>query len=215
MLRFLFIFILLLLPNIAAADPLTIDIGSTGINSKVVQIIALITVLSLAPSITVMVTSFTRIVVVLSFVRSAIGLQQTPPNPVLISLALFMSGFIMAPTFEESYTKGVGPLIREEISEDEAFPIIAQPFHKFMMGQVREKDLGLFLNIADKAEVNKEEEVPYTALIPAFMISELHRAFEIGFLIFLAISNHRYDHFVDTHGHGYDDATTCNSIYAI
>lgn len=172
----------------ALAQSFTLDLGEDfggSTSSRIVQIIALITVISLAPSILVMVTSFTRIIVVLSFLRSALGLQQTPPNTVLISLALFLTAFIMAPTFERAYDTGIAPLIDEEISEKEAFIRTAEPFREFMLRHVRPKDLQLFVEMSRDASIQSEEAVPFTVLIPAFMISELRRAFEIGFLIFL------------------------------
>ncbi len=153
--------------------------------ARMIQLILLMTVVSLAPSILVMVTSFTRIVVVLSFLRSAIGLQTTPPNQVIISLALFLTFFIMSPVLEQSYQQGILPLINEEISEKEAIELTAQPFHKFMMTHVRDKDVKLFADMIPDLKIAKEEDTPYRVLIPAFMISELKRAFEIGFLIFV------------------------------
>jgi flagellar biosynthetic protein FliP len=170
----------------AFAQSLTVDLGggnsSTG---RIVQLIVLLTVLSLAPSILVMVTSFTRIVVVLSFLRNALGLQQTPPNAVLISLALFLTAFIMAPTLDAAYREGIAPLIKNEISETQAFERATKPVHKFMMEHVREHDLRLFSDIANSKPEEVGEATPLRTLIPAFMISELRRAFEIGFLLFL------------------------------
>jgi flagellar biosynthetic protein FliP len=169
----------------AGAESLTLDFGDGGsLTGRIIQLIALLTILSLAPSILVMVTSFTRIVVVLSFLRSALGLQQTPPNAVLISLALFLTAFVMAPVVEESYERGVAPLIREEINEQQAFDRTLSPIHDFMMGHVREQDLALFMNLAE-VEANQPSDTPLSTLIPAFMISELRRAFEIGFLLFV------------------------------
>ena len=149
------------------------------------QFIALLTVLSLAPSIIVMVTSFTRIVVVLAFLRSAIGTQQTPPNTVLVSLALFLTAFVMAPTLEAAYEQGIQPLIAEEITEGEAFERTMAPIKDFMLQHVREQDLRLFMDMAELETVESPEATPLRALIPAFMISELRRAFEIGFLLFV------------------------------
>lgn len=170
----------------AFANDININLGDLGnsTTSRLLQLVALITVLSIAPSILVMVTSFTRIVVVLSFLRSALGLQQTPPNPVLISLALFLTGFIMMPVFQESYDNGIKPLMDESITMEQSIDPITEPFHRFMLKHTREKDLELFINIA-KAELEKPEDIPFSILIPSFMISELRRAFEIGFLIFI------------------------------
>jgi len=180
---------LLLAAEPAAAQELSLDFGNGeeggGVTGRIIQMIALLTVLSLAPSILVMVTSFTRIVIVLSFVRTAMGVQQTPPNQVLVSLALFLTFFVMMPTLEQAYDQGIKPLIDGEISEMEAFDKAVDPVRGFMMGHVREQDLMLF---ADMAEVPDEElrtEAPLRVLIPAFMVSELRRAFEIGFLIFV------------------------------
>jgi len=170
----------------AMAQGLTMDFGEGGsATARLLQLIALLTVLSLAPSILVMVTSFTRIVIVLSFVRSAMGLQQTPPNAVLISLALFLTAFIMAPTLEVAYRDGLLPLIEEQVTEEEAFERTTAPLHAFMMEHVREEDLALFMDIAKLDAVEQPEATPLRVLIPAFMISELRRAFEIGFLIFI------------------------------
>jgi flagellar biosynthetic protein FliP len=132
-----------------------------------------------------MVTSFTRIVVVLSFLRTALGIQSTPPSSVIISLALFLTAFVMAPTLEQAFTTGIRPLINEEISETEALNRTIVPFHKFMMQHVRDRDLKLFLDLSRAPVPENPEATPLRALVPAFMISELRRAFEIGFLIFV------------------------------
>ena len=171
-----------------AAQTLSLDLGGGGegeTTSVIIQIVALITILSLAPSILVMVTSFTRIVVVLSFLRSALGIQQTPPNSVLISLALFLTFFIMTPVFETAYQEGIQPLLSEQIDEADAFERTMTPFRGFMLQHVREQDLGLFMEISGETEVASPEDISLQTLVPAFMISELRRAFEIGFLLFL------------------------------
>lgn len=176
------------LSHAALAQGLSVDFGESGDGStaaRIIQIIALITVLSLAPSILVMVTSFTRIIVVLSFLRTAIGLQQSPPNTVMISLALFLTFFIMAPTFNQAFEEGVKPLIEERITEQEAYERSVAPFSAFMLRHVRAKDLELFISMAGNPPIKTAEETPLQILIPAFMISELRRAFEIGFLVFL------------------------------
>ncbi len=179
--------ILVGLPEAALAQSFNLDLGAEGgsMTSRLLQFIALVTVLSLAPSILVMMTSFTRIVVVLSFLRSALGIQQTPPNSVLVSLALFLTVFIMMPTLESVYDQAIGPLVAEEIDEMEALALAAAPVRDFMLGQVREQDLKLFLDMAEIETLEDPAETPMRALIPAFMISELKRAFEIGFLLFL------------------------------
>ena len=132
-----------------------------------------------------MVTSFTRIVIVLSFLRTAIGLQQTPPNPVIVGLALFLTLFVMGPTLESAYRSGIEPLLAQRIDEAEALDRVAEPLRRFMLEQVREEDIALFVEIARIAPPASAEAVPLRVLLPAFMISELRRAFEIGFLIFI------------------------------
>jgi flagellar biosynthesis protein FliP len=170
----------------ALAQSVNIDLGGGGSSTgRIVQLVVLITVLSLAPAILVMVTSFTRIIVVLSFLRSALGTQQAPPNMVMVSLALFLTGFVMSPVFEKAWHDGVQPLMEEQIDETEAFTRTAEPFRTFMLAQVRSEDLELFTNLSRATAPATPEAVPYTTLVPAFMISELRRAFEIGFLIFL------------------------------
>jgi flagellar biosynthetic protein FliP len=173
-------------PAAAAAPGLTINLGSdeTQLTERVLQLIALLTVLSLAPSILIMTTSFVRIVVVLSLLRTAIGLQQSPPNSVIISLALFLTAFIMAPVFTQSYQQGIQPLLNGELSTEEAFNATAEPVKRFMLAHTREDDLGLFLDIAG-VEPDTPEATPVYVVAPAFMISELRRAFEIGFLLFI------------------------------
>jgi len=170
----------------AFPQSVTVDLGGAGTaTNQILEIVALITVLSLAPGILVMVTSFTRIVVALSFLRSALGIQQTPPNMVMISLALFLTGAIMAPTFTQAYNTGVAPYIRGELDEATAFDRSVAPFRTFMLSQVRENDLALFLDIGKVNPDTPASLAPLTSLIPAFMISELRRAFEIGFLLFV------------------------------
>jgi flagellar biosynthetic protein FliP len=172
----------------AFAQSMTVDLGNTTggtATARLLQIVALITILTLAPSILVMTTSFMRIVIVFSFLRSALGLQQTPPNQVIISLALFLTMFIMAPVFETAYDKGIQPLLDERIDEMEALTEVGKPFHEFMMHHVREKDLQLFVDMSPNLKIETPETTPFRVLVPAFMISELKRAFEIGFLIFI------------------------------
>ena len=171
-----------------AAQQFSLDFGqqAEGDGTRLlVQLVALVTVLSLAPAILVMVTSFTRIVVVLSLLRTAMGVQQTPPTQVLIGLALFMTFFIMAPTLEQAWTDGVVPYAAAEIDEGEAFVRSIAPFRTFMLTHVREIDLMLFMDLSETPPVASPEEIPLHILVPAFMISELKRAFEIGFLLFL------------------------------
>jgi flagellar biosynthesis protein FliP len=175
-------------PDMAAAQSFSVNLGDEGgggTTSRILQIIALLTVLSLAPGILIMVTSFTRVVIVLSLLRAALGGQQTPPNMVLVSLAMFLTAFVMAPTFQQSYDDGIAPLMAEQITEQEAFIRAAAPVKVFMLSQVREKDLGLFMDMANVEAPATPEETSLQILIPAFMISELRRAFEIGFLLFV------------------------------
>jgi len=172
----------------ALAQTVTFDLGGDiagGDTGRILQLLALLTVLSLAPSILIMMTSFTRMVVVLSLLRSAMGVQQTPPNMVMVSLALFLTAFIMMPTFEQVYLEAFKPLADQEITEQEAFERGAMPLRRFMLNHVRPQDLQLFLEASESGEVADPEDTPMQALIPAFMISELRRAFEIGFLMFL------------------------------
>jgi len=189
-LQVIYIYLLAMLPNIAIAQSGVVSdlehlLGSTSMTGRLMQIFLLVSVVTLAPSILVMFTSFVRISIVLSIVRTALGLQQTPPNQVMISLALFLTFFIMSPSLEEAYEKGLKPMLEERVTEEEAMPLVIHPFKKFMVANTREKDLNLFISIA-KVEVPKElEQLPLKVVIPSFMISELRRGFEIGFLIFL------------------------------
>ncbi len=176
--------------GLAYAQAITIDLGSEGeaggtVTGRAIQLVAILTILSLAPSILVMMTSFTRIVVVLSFLRTAIGIQQTPPNTVMISLALFLTFFIMAPTLQSAYEQGLRPLINEEIDEMQAFERGVAPFKEFMIKHVREDDLRLFTEVSGEGPYDNPMAIPLQVLIPSFMISELRRAFEIGFMLFL------------------------------
>ena len=180
--------VLWLTPVAAVAQSMTLDLGGGGGASstgRLIQMLVMLTVLSLAPSILIMMTSFTRIVIVLSFLRTAMGTQQTPPNQVLISLALFMTLFIMMPTFQATYTQAIQPLLDGSIDESQAFTRGIAPFEKFMMSHVREQDLALFVDMAKLTQKQVQANMPLRVLIPAFMISELKRAFEIGFLMFV------------------------------
>jgi flagellar biosynthetic protein FliP len=149
------------------------------------QILLMLTVLSLAPALLVMVTSFTRIIIVLSFTRSAIGTQQVPPNSVMIGLALFLTFFTMAPVARQVNEMAFQPYVHNEITFEQALDRGEQPLRDFMFGQVREKDLGLFINLAHMGRPSSEADVPTYVLIPAFLTSELRTAFSIGFLIFV------------------------------
>jgi flagellar biosynthesis protein FliP len=200
-------------PFAAYAQSINFDMGQgPTATARIIQTVLLVTVLSLAPSILVMVTSYTRIIVVLSFLRTALGTQTTPPNIVLISLALFLTMFVMQPTFDRAWENGVRPLMNNQIDEETSFYRTMEPIQEFMLKHTRTKDLDLFTEVAkaneaastaikspsadkapsaaakkdtpNKADTAKSD-VSLRALIPAFMISELRRAFEIGFLLFL------------------------------
>lgn len=153
--------------------------------STTVRLILLLTVLSIAPSILILMTSFTRIIIVLSFVRTSLATQQMPPTQVLISLALFMTFFIMAPTFSEINDQAVAPFLDGEISEQQAFDRASVPIKEFMSKHTRQKDLMLFLSYADMDKPETIEDIPLTALVPAYAISEIKTAFQIGFMIFV------------------------------
>jgi len=173
-------------PTIALAQALNIDLGTgAGLTNRVVQLIGLLTVLSLAPSIVMMTTSFIRIVVVLSLLRTALGMQQSPPNAVLVSLALFLTAIIMAPTFTAAYDAGIRPLLDEQMELPEAFGAASQPVKAFMLSQVNPDDLALFLRLSETPIPATAMDTPLQVVTPAFMISELKRAFEIGFLLFV------------------------------
>nr|WP_245944040.1 flagellar type III secretion system pore protein FliP [Acuticoccus kandeliae] len=158
--------------------------GAGSASARIIQFVALITVLSLAPGLLIMVTSFTRLIVALSFLRAGLGLQTTPANIVMISLALFMTFYVMGPTFDRAWQDGVRPLTQNEITEEEAYGRITTPFREFMLEQVRPRDLELFADLAG-IDPASDKAVELRTLIPAFMISELRRGFEIGFLILL------------------------------
>jgi flagellar biosynthetic protein FliP len=168
------------------AQNFSLDLGDgTSTTGRIVQLLLLMTVLTLAPSILMMVTSFVRIVVVLSLLRTAIGVQQSPPNSVIVSLALFLTAFVMAPTFEKAYNDGIRPLMEEKIEMGDAFTKTTAPLSAFMLKHVRESDLELFFKLAKQQPPAQASETPLRILIPAFLVSELRRAFEIGFLLFI------------------------------
>ncbi|TWB40542.1 flagellar type III secretion system pore protein FliP [Nitrospirillum pindoramense] len=176
-----------LLAGVAHAQSLNLDLGSQGGSStgRIIQLVVLITVLSVAPSILVMMTSFVRIIIVLGFLRSALGTQQVPPNQVMLSLALFLTFFIMAPTFQAAYDAGIKPMIDEQVDELTGLKNAVVPFQDFMLKHTRERDLQLFTDIAKVDKVTTAKDLPIQVVIPAFMISELKRSFEIGFLVFI------------------------------
>ena len=170
------------------AQSLTLDLKEANTGSataRMFNIILLITVLSIAPSILVMTTSFTRIMVVLSITRNALATNATPPNMVLVSLAMFLTFFIMAPTFEKAWTDGIKPMYEEKMEVEEGMAKAVQPLKMFMINNTREKDLLLFMDLSKLEKPEKIEDTQLRVVIPSFMISELRRAFEIGFLIFV------------------------------
>jgi flagellar biosynthetic protein FliP len=151
----------------------------------VLRIVMMLTVLSLAPAILIMMTSFTRIVVVLSFMRQALGTQQMPPNQLIVGLALFLSFFVMAPTFKTISSQSLEPYMNEKIDQKLAYEKAEAPLREFMFSQTREKDLELFLNLSKEVKPQNREGVPTYVLVPAFVISELKTAFQIGFMLYL------------------------------
>lgn len=153
--------------------------------STSVKMLLLLTVLSLAPSILIMLTCFTRVIIVLGFVRTALATNQMPPTQVLIGIALFITFFIMAPVFQEVNDRALTPLFDEEINLEKAYEQASMPFKEFMSAHTRQKDLELFLSYADMERPESIEDIPLTALVPAFAISELKTAFQIGFMIFI------------------------------
>jgi flagellar biosynthetic protein FliP len=187
--------VLLLLPGAAMAQTINlqdlIPDGQGSTSGRILQLIALLSVLSVAPGLLVTVTCFTRFIIALSFLRSGVGLPSTPSNIVLTSLALFMTFFVMAPVFDRMWTEGVQPLMENRINEREAYQRMTRPLREFMQANVREKDIQLFESISNSRTPPAPDasgapvEVDMRVLVPAFMISELRRGFEIGFLIIL------------------------------
>jgi flagellar biosynthetic protein FliP len=174
------------IPAAALAQAVNINLGTgAGLTDRVVQLIGLLTVLSLAPSIVIMTTSFVRIVVVLSLLRQALGLQQSPPNAVIISLSLFLSAIVMGPTLQASYDQGIKPLLDHKMELPQAFTAASSPVKVFMLSQVDREDLGLFVKLSKIAQPAHAIDIPVQIVTPAFMISELKRAFQIGFLLFV------------------------------
>ena len=183
---------LLLVLMSASVSAQTVDLGSlipggnASATGRIIQLVAILTILSVAPGLLIMVTSFTRFVVALSFLRSGLGLQSSPPNLVMISLSLFMTFYVMAPTFDRAWQNGLKPMMDNSITEQEAYGKITEPFRQFMLAQVRDKDLNLFEDLSKGSfQINDKATIDLRLLIPAFMISELRRGFEIGFLVVL------------------------------
>ncbi len=184
-------FLLFIVNTPAAAEPLPavdLQVNPTDNPDEVVdtlKLLTLLTVLALAPAIMVMMTSFTRIIVVLSFVRSALATQQTPPNQVLIALALFLTFFTMAPVYENVKVNSIDPYISGEISQEIALSNATSPVKNFMMKHTREKDLALFIKMSNVEKPENKDDLPLYILIPSFMISELKTAFQMGFLLYI------------------------------
>lgn len=179
-------FALMIFPGDVLAQSVNLDLGQGGtLTARVVQMLGLLTVLSLAPSIVIMTTSFIRIVVVLSLLRTALGLQQSPPNAVLISLAMFLSAVVMAPTYQAAYDAGIRPLMDQEMEIPQAFDAASEPVKTFMLSQVDAGDLNLFIRLSKVEKPKDNMDLPITVITPAFMISELKTAFLIGFLLFI------------------------------
>ncbi len=184
----LLLLVLCLTVSPASAQSLSVNMGqdaSGSATARIFNVIMLITVLSVAPSILVMMTSFTRLVVVFSITRNALATNSTPPNTVIISLALFLTMFIMAPTFEKSWEQGIKPMFDEKVEVMDGLEKATNPLKEFMVKNTREKDLLLFMDLAKEKPSESVEATPLKIVVPAFMISELRRAFEIGFLIYI------------------------------
>ena len=190
--RIISILLLVLLPTAGAwaAQGLTAFTVSPAANggetyTVTIQILALMTVLSLLPAALIMTTSFTRIIIVFSILRQALGTAQTPSNQILLGLALFLTFFIMAPVFNTAYDEGVKPYLDEKISSEVAFEKVSEPFYDFMLNQTRETDLAMFAEISGQGKLDPAKKVPFSLLLPSFVTSELKTAFQIGFLIFI------------------------------
>lgn len=170
--------------NASIIDNIQDITNNPSLTGRLIQLFLLISVIALAPALLIMLTSFMRIIIVFSILRSALGLQQTPANQILIALSLFLTFFIMSPALEKSYETGLKPLISSSISEEEAIPMMIAPFEEFMSHNTRYKDISLFSSIAN-VNLNDDSRAPLRVLVPSFMISELRKSFEFGFLIFL------------------------------
>jgi flagellar biosynthetic protein FliP len=188
------VLVLLIMPSLAGAAPLVpvpnVSIGVEAANDPKdvalsLQILLTLTVLSLAPSILIMMTSFTRIIIVLSFLRSALATQQMPPNQVLVGLALFITFFTMSPYLEQVNKEGLQPYLAGTINQEDGMTAALKPMRTFMFKQTRENDLALFVNLSEGPRPNSQDDIPTTTLIPSFIISELKTAFQIGFLIYI------------------------------
>ncbi len=168
----------------------TITVGIDEANSPqqvstALQVLFVLTILSMAPAILLMTTSFTRIVIVLSIVRQSMGTQQMPPNQVIVGLALFLTFFVMSPIYSQINNTALQPYLQEQINQEQALNLAVQPLREFMFSQAGEKELGLLMEISDNAEPEDHDDIPTMTLIPAFMLTELKRAFQMGFMIYI------------------------------
>lgn len=192
MIRFLLVFAAMMAaPELAHAQQLPTDLLNLPVDGSVaawiIRTFGLLTILSVAPGILIMVTSFPRFIIAFSILRSGMGLSTTPSNMILLSLSLFMTFYVMQPTFNQAWQSGVQPLLSNQINEQEAVERIAEPFRTFMANNTRDKDMALFVDLARERgqDVQTGEKIDYRVLLPAFMISEIRRGFEIGFLVVL------------------------------
>lgn len=164
---------------------ISVNIGGEDGLSSTIQIVMFLTVLTLLPAVLLMMTSFTRFIIVFSLLRQALGLQQTPPNQVIIGLSLFMTLFVMSPVFNQSYTTALEPYLQNKLSQNEAFSNGIKPFREFMLKQTKEKELALFVELSKMEKPKGQNDIPVTVIIPAFITSELKTAFQIGVLLFI------------------------------
>ena len=184
----IFLTLIVLIPATGHGQSVNIDLGApgqAGATARIVQLTALVTLLSLAPSLLVMTTAFTRIVIVLSLLRSALSTQGTPPNVILIGLALFLSFFVMEPAMTQAWTAGIQPMTEGRVTEIEGLRLAVEPFHTFMADNVRDDDLSFFQDLGHLPPSPDQASISWRALVPAFIVGELRRAFEMGFLLFL------------------------------
>ena len=202
-------------PALAQDISINLGQGNGGVTERAIQLIALLTVLSIAPSILIMMTSFTRIVVVLSLLRTALGTATAPPNSVIIALAMFLTAFVMGPVLQKSYDDGIKPLVANQIGVEDALQRASVPLRGFMQKNVREKDLKLFMDLSREPPPASPEEMSLRILVPAFMISELKRAFEIGFLLVPAVPDHRPRGRIGVDVDGHDDAAAGGGVAAV
>lgn len=189
----LFVFILMLLTAFQSRAQVTLPTMNLGFKTtenpaeivSAIKLVLMMTVLTLAPAILIMMTGFTRIIIVLSFLRQALGVQQMPPNQLLVGLALFLTFFIMGPAFTEMNQNGVQPFLAGKLNQDQAIEKTLAPLRKFMFTQTRDSDLALFVRLSKMEKPKTRADVPTMVLVPSFIISELKTAFQIGFIIFL------------------------------